>query len=89
MASLVDLVGSAAIFTTGAPMSGVSVEINVSYLDAAYVDVGTSSSYLDSLLFVSVTELVFFFSFMPDYSTIPYACAGHFSFLPFSVFFVS
>ena len=37
-ASLVDWVGSAAIFTTGAPMSGVSVEIKVSYLDAAYAD---------------------------------------------------
>lgn len=37
-ASLVDLVGSAAIFSTGAPISGVSVEINVSYLDAAYAD---------------------------------------------------
>lgn len=35
-ATLVDLVGSAAIFTVGAPSSGVSVEINVSYLDAAF-----------------------------------------------------
>lgn len=38
-ATLVDLVGSAAIYTVGAPMTGVSVEINVSYLDAAYADV--------------------------------------------------
>ncbi|CAN0865114.1 Acyl-coenzyme A thioesterase 13 [Linum grandiflorum] len=37
-ATLVDLVGSAVIFTVGAPQTGVSVEINVSYLDAAYVD---------------------------------------------------
>ncbi|XP_050223075.1 uncharacterized protein LOC126673129 [Mercurialis annua] len=37
-ATLVDLVGSAVIFTVGAPFTGVSVEINVSYLDAAYLD---------------------------------------------------
>ncbi|GAV78411.1 4HBT domain-containing protein [Cephalotus follicularis] len=37
-ATLVDLVGSAVIYTLGAPMTGVSVEINVSYLDAAYAD---------------------------------------------------
>ncbi|KAJ8641869.1 hypothetical protein MRB53_018563 [Persea americana] len=36
-ASLVDLVGSAAIFTV-APASGVSIEINVSYLDSAFLD---------------------------------------------------
>ncbi|PSR88077.1 Acyl-coenzyme A thioesterase 13, N-terminally processed like [Actinidia chinensis var. chinensis] len=36
-AALVDIVGSAVIFTVGAPLTGVSVEINVSYLDAAYV----------------------------------------------------
>ncbi|KAL3829409.1 hypothetical protein ACJIZ3_018211 [Penstemon smallii] len=36
-AALVDIVGSAAIFTMGASTSGVSVEINVSYLDGAYV----------------------------------------------------
>ncbi|EXB64078.1 hypothetical protein L484_013088 [Morus notabilis] len=36
-ATLVDLVGSAVIYTVGAPVTtGVSVEINVSYLDAAY-----------------------------------------------------
>lgn len=34
-----DLIGSAAIYTTGATQSGVSVEINVSYLDAAFLDV--------------------------------------------------
>ncbi|KAI4343522.1 hypothetical protein L6164_010861 [Bauhinia variegata] len=36
-ATLVDLVGSAAISTVGLNV-GVSVEINVSYLDAAYAD---------------------------------------------------
>lgn len=41
-ASLVDLVGSAAIFTV-APASGVSIEINVSYLDSAFLDVGNFS----------------------------------------------
>ncbi|KAL5567429.1 hypothetical protein UlMin_030593 [Ulmus minor] len=35
-ATLVDLVSSAVTFTLGAPATGVSVEINVSYLDAAY-----------------------------------------------------
>eukprot|EP01018_Ginkgo_biloba_P019494 Gb_13609 [translate_table: standard] len=34
-AAFVDVIGSAAIFTTGATTSGVSVEINISYLDAA------------------------------------------------------
>ena len=44
-ATLVDIVGSAVIFTVGAPLTGVSVEINVSYLDAAYVGVRASSSF--------------------------------------------
>ncbi|KAM1792453.1 hypothetical protein ACFX16_036463 [Malus domestica] len=35
-ATLVDLIGSAAILSSGALSSGVSVEINVSYLDSAY-----------------------------------------------------
>ncbi|XP_042496527.1 acyl-coenzyme A thioesterase 13-like [Macadamia integrifolia] len=35
-ASLVDIVGSAAIYTVGAPTTGVSIEISVSYLDAAF-----------------------------------------------------
>ncbi|MFQ6633118.1 hypothetical protein Gotur_010943 [Gossypium turneri] len=38
-ASLVDLVGSAVIYTYGATSSGVSVEISITYLDAAYVGV--------------------------------------------------
>ncbi|XP_031094659.1 acyl-coenzyme A thioesterase 13-like [Ipomoea triloba] len=37
-ASLVDIVGSAAVYTMGAPNSGASVEINVSYLDVAFLD---------------------------------------------------
>lgn len=36
-ATLVDILGSAVIHTVGAPFTGVSVEINVSYLDAAFV----------------------------------------------------
>lgn len=86
-ASLVDLVGSAAIFSTGAPISGVSVEINVSYLDAAYADVGTSPFCLDLLLFVSDNELVFLF----PYARLLYyslCSSGHFSFLPCFMFFV-
>ena len=40
---LVDLVGSAAIYTLGTRRhSGISMEINASYFDAAYVDVSTS-----------------------------------------------
>lgn len=41
MAAMVDIVGSAAIPASGysGPNTGVSVEINVSYLDAAYADV--------------------------------------------------
>ncbi|KAJ6926977.1 hypothetical protein NC651_011157 [Populus alba x Populus x berolinensis] len=37
-AMLVDVVGSAALIAAGVFLSGVSVEINVSYLDAAYAD---------------------------------------------------
>ncbi|KAG6625733.1 hypothetical protein CIPAW_16G119200 [Carya illinoinensis] len=37
-ATLVDMVGSAVIYTVGAPVTGVSVEINISYLDAAFAD---------------------------------------------------
>ncbi|XP_055812646.1 uncharacterized protein LOC129882398 [Solanum dulcamara] len=36
-ATLVDILGSAVIHTVGAPSVGVSLEINVSYLDAAYL----------------------------------------------------
>ncbi|XP_004147337.1 acyl-coenzyme A thioesterase 13 [Cucumis sativus] len=37
-ASLVDCIGSAALATLGAITTGVSLEISVSYLDAAYLD---------------------------------------------------
>ena len=43
-ATLVDMVGSAVIYTVGSPVTGVSVEINVSYLDGAYV--GVCNSFL-------------------------------------------
>ncbi|CAA0833981.1 Thioesterase superfamily protein [Striga hermonthica] len=36
-AAMVDIVGSAVICTTGSAFTGVSVEINVTYLDCAYV----------------------------------------------------
>ena len=49
-ATLVDLVGSAVIFTLGAPATGVSVEINVSYLDAAYAGVSLSCPLCDITL---------------------------------------
>ena len=55
-ATLVDLVGSAVIYTYGVSSSGVSVEINVSYLDAAYVDVS------DFLLLLS------FIQFLPKFA---------------------
>ncbi|CAF1917226.1 hypothetical protein HID58_048150 [Brassica napus] len=37
--TLVDLIGSAVIFTTGVTQSGVSFEIKLSYLDDAFLDV--------------------------------------------------
>ncbi|PQQ00319.1 acyl-coenzyme A thioesterase 13 isoform X1 [Prunus yedoensis var. nudiflora] len=36
--TLVDLIGSATLLTVGTPIYGVSVEINVSFLDSAYPD---------------------------------------------------
>jgi len=45
----VDLIGSAVIYTAGASHSGVSVEINVSYLDAAFLDVTSFPSFLNLL----------------------------------------
>ncbi|XVF60935.1 hypothetical protein PTKIN_Ptkin08bG0088000 [Pterospermum kingtungense] len=38
IATLVDLVSSAAVYTVGAAFTGTSVEINVSFMDAAYAD---------------------------------------------------
>ena len=40
MASLVDLVGSAVIFAGGSPVTGVSLDITISYLGAARANVG-------------------------------------------------
>lgn len=51
---LVDLVGSAVIYTVGSPVMGVSVEINISYLDAAYVDVSSALPAFLSLSHLSV-----------------------------------
>ncbi|CAI0405297.1 unnamed protein product, partial [Linum tenue] len=46
IATLVDVVGSAVIYTVSAPQNtGVSVEINVSYLDSAYVNVSIIYSF--------------------------------------------
>ena len=56
-ATLVDLVGSAVIFSVGAPATGVSVEINVSYLDAAYADVRSPTLVLVNLVFYYSTCL--------------------------------
>lgn len=39
-----DVIGAAAVFVGGAPVTGVSVEINVSYVDAAYAGVRASFS---------------------------------------------
>lgn len=39
VATLVDLVGSVVIISTGSPTSGVSVDISISYMDAASADV--------------------------------------------------
>ncbi|MQL71128.1 hypothetical protein Taro_003483 [Colocasia esculenta] len=37
-ASLVDIIGSSAFLSAGCPTSGVSMEINISYLDAVYAN---------------------------------------------------
>lgn len=51
MASLVDLVGAAAIATVGSPSTGVTVEIYVSYLDAALLDVSPSPVFIHFMIF--------------------------------------
>jgi acyl-coenzyme A thioesterase 13 len=57
-AALVDVVGSAAIPASGHPgLTGVSVEINVSYLDAAYADVCTSL-YSPLISFMSLNSIL-------------------------------
>jgi acyl-coenzyme A thioesterase PaaI-like protein len=57
-ATLVDLVGSAVIYTFGPPATAVSVEINVSYLDAASADI----SFYATLCFVVLKVFGFVFS---------------------------
>ncbi|XP_011015990.1 PREDICTED: putative esterase C31F10.02 [Populus euphratica] len=59
IAMLVDVVGSAALVAAGVFLTGVSVEINVSYLDAAYADVGIipSSLFFDNRFFVLILFL--------------------------------
>ncbi|KFK42770.1 hypothetical protein AALP_AA1G037200 [Arabis alpina] len=37
-ATIVDVIGSAVVYTSGLTQTGVSVEINVSYLDAAFLN---------------------------------------------------
>lgn len=39
IATLVDMVGATVVYTLGAPASGVSLEINLSCFEAAYLDV--------------------------------------------------
>ena len=58
-AMLVDVVGSAALIAAGVFLTGVSVEINVSYLDAAYADVGIipHSLFFDTRFFVLILFL--------------------------------
>ncbi|XP_020595472.1 LOW QUALITY PROTEIN: acyl-coenzyme A thioesterase 13-like [Phalaenopsis equestris] len=38
MVALVDVVGSAVFYSAGLPTSGVSLEISISYVDAAYIN---------------------------------------------------
>lgn len=77
-AALVDIVGSAVIFTMGAPTTGVSVEINVSYLDAAYAGV----SELKTSLFSSSSFFHFCFRLQIKY------CANSFFYFFFPHFMV-
>lgn len=55
-AALVDILGSAVIHTVGAPLVGVSLEINVSYLDAAFLGVSFFSLFFFRLQFGTVIE---------------------------------
>jgi acyl-coenzyme A thioesterase PaaI-like protein len=53
LASLVDLVGSAVFFAGGSPATGVSLEITISYLNAARANVREDNedphlNYIDS-----------------------------------------
>lgn len=71
--ALVDIVGSAVIFTMGAPTTGVSVEINVSYLDAAYAGV----SELKTSLFSSSSFFHFCFRLQINIVLIPFFIFFH------------
>lgn len=63
-AALVDVVGSAVILTVeGVTTTGVSVEINVSYLDAAFVGVCIS---IYTLLSICYCEFIFTVKFVID-----------------------
>lgn len=53
--------GAAAIATVGSPLTGVSVEISVSFLDAAFVDVSISRFFINFMIFVSNNQLGFSF----------------------------
>lgn len=57
-----DILGSAAIYTAaiGAPGTGVSVEISVSYVDAAYAGVCIFFKYI-SVYFPSAFAAIFIF----------------------------
>lgn len=64
-AALVDVVGSAVILTVeGVTTTGVSVEINVSYLDAAFVGVCIC---ICTLLSICYCELIFTLNFFYIY----------------------
>ena len=47
LASLVDLVGSAVFYAGGSPTTGVSLEITISYINAARANVRERSFFLD------------------------------------------
>lgn len=78
-ATLVDLVGSAVIYTVGAPVTGVSVEINVSYLDAAYAGVSALlciyvQSNMFALLLLSYSSTLKFFLLLSLFYKPPECC---------------
>ena len=58
--SLVDSLGSAAILTTGDTTTGVSIEINVSYVSSAYAGV-RKISFNRFFKYFSVTDIRYFF----------------------------
>ncbi|MBA0864009.1 hypothetical protein Goshw_028628 [Gossypium schwendimanii] len=46
VATFVDIVSSAAIYTAGGTFAGASVEINISFMDAAYADVSIAPAFI-------------------------------------------